>query len=120
MMAKYKYHYNSHYGRKLPRKLKKRILGRKLNKRKLKELIESVRITRHKETNELIDIEPYDFCPQCGCRATQFIDHNVGYPEIWIEDRCLRCNAWVGGADNSRYEHILEWKDNNGEIRYEG
>jgi len=120
-MAKYKYYYNSHYGQKLPRKLKKRILGKKLNKRKLKELIKSVRIIRDEEDrSEIVDIKPYVFCPQCGCSTTYHINHGVPYPEIWIEDRCLRCDAWVGGADNSRYEHILEWEDNNGEIRYEG
>jgi len=93
---------------KLPRKLKKIILGKKLNNKKLKELIQSVTMIRDKKTNDIIDIKPYLFCPNCGCTETRFIDHGVPYPEVWNEDRCLRCDAWVGGCDNSRYYHILE------------
>lgn len=73
-----------------------------LNKRKLEKLLSSVRKTEGGE------IEPYLFCPHCGCREVRSVDHNVEWPEIWTEDFCLRCGKYVGGADNSVHVHVLE------------
>lgn len=49
------------------------------------------------------------FCIKCGCTASRHLDHRIPYPEIWIEDFCLRCNAFFGGADNSDYKYELQY-----------
>lgn len=95
------------YGGKLPRRIKKQILGKKLNRRKLKALLASVKLDRNTE-GSVIGILPYMFCPNCGCESFHTIDHHAKWPEIWIEDYCRRCNHFVGGADNSPYITVFE------------
>ena len=92
---------------KMPRKYKKRALGKRLSKGELRKLIASVTIIQ-KKYPQPPEIKPYTFCPKCGCRSERIFDHGVPYPEIWVDSYCARCGAWVGGADNSRWGHVLE------------
>ena len=94
-------------GEKLPRKIKKQVLGRRLNRKALKALLSTVEIA-YLEDGQIGDILPFTFCPSCGCEAVEPINHSAEWPEVWEEDRCLRCGRWVGGADNSHYHHVLE------------
>ena len=99
---------------KLPRKLKKRILGKRISKSKLRRKLDAVVIYKPAKTcyeSASMNCEP--FCPHCGCEAIRFIDHRAEYPEMWTEDRCMRCDAVVGYIDNSPYIHALECKDND-------
>lgn len=87
-------------GRKAPRKQKKAIIGTVLNKSKLRKRIHQYITT---------DMEGLEFCPSCGCHLIRSRYHDeVEYPEIWEEWFCVRCNEYLGGADNSAYKHILE------------
>ena len=92
---------------KLPRKLKKKYIGKRMNKRALKALIESTTMIEHKYP-ETPTILPFEFCPDCGCREVRCTGEMASYPETWVEEYCARCNSYVGGADNSRYHHVLE------------
>lgn len=47
-------------------------------------------------------------CPVCGDYRMNIYDHQVGYPEIWVDWNCKNCGQWVGGADNSLPAHITE------------
>lgn len=76
----------------LPRKLKKKHFGVLKNKNKI---VKSI----------LNNEQP---CYKCGCLRIENLDHDVGYPEVWIETFCTRCDTYVGGADNSRYEHFSD------------
>jgi len=97
---------------KLPRKLKKQILGNRVNKTKLRKMLDAVVIYKAAKTcyeGPTMNCDP--FCPHCGCDAVRCINHYAEYPEMWIEDRCLRCDAVVGYIDNSPYVHALECKE---------
>lgn len=75
-----------------PRKLKKRYLGVLRSKNKIAQSIK-----RYEQP-----------CYNCGCLYGKTLNHNVGYPEIWVETFCDRCGTFIGGADNSRYEHLSD------------
>lgn len=77
----------------IPRKIKKLLVGRKLNK--------SHRLREFKNNN-------FYFCPKCGCQNFHTINHDVEYPEVWIETKCINCNYKVGSADNSEFELFHE------------
>ena len=96
-------------GEKLPRKVKKAVLGKKINKSKLKKLIQSVKIIKSPSNiYEQYIVKPYLFCPNCGCRITIDIEHSVTYPDLWIDTHCARCKKIVGTIDNSPFIHVLE------------
>ena len=80
-------------GYHIPRKAKKQIIRNKLNKSK--------RLLEFKKGN-------FDFCPKCGCKEFKHIHHDVEFPEIWIETKCISCGYHVGGADNSSFELFHE------------
>ncbi|RJR07933.1 hypothetical protein C4588_06190 [Candidatus Parcubacteria bacterium] len=92
---------------KLPRKIKKEFLGRRVKKQHLKKLLSSVKITQNKYPGEP-KIEPYEFCPACGCRSSYLVYHGAQDQEVYETAYCLRCHKEVGGADNSRFYHVLE------------
>ena len=93
-------------GVKMPRKIKKNVLGGKMSIPKLRKRIQAVKVSEINSNEiELSDM----FCPSCGCDRYRTVDHpEINFPEIWIEDFCLRCKKYVGGADNSFYKHVLE------------
>jgi len=97
----------TYYEIRIPRKLKKKYLGSKLNKTKLRKLINSVEIV-HNHPNDHIDILPYEFCPKCGCKGSSGTGNMASYPEHWEIFYCNRCNSATGSVDNSRFVHILE------------
>jgi len=99
---------------KLPRKVKKWLIGTLMKKSKLKALLKKVYVQDHEEYGPII--RPHEFCPKCGCMETIYVDHGVRYPEIWKDQKCMRCNFIVASADNSRWVHSLECKENNYEI----
>ena len=80
-------------GYHVPRKVKKSIIGVRLNK--------SRRLFEFKRGN-------FCFCPKCGCQGFKHIYHDVEYPEVFMETKCVCCGYHVGGADNSRYEFFHE------------
>jgi len=92
-------------GEKLPRKIKKALLGPKMSTSKLRKRLSRVKVFRiNANEREATDI----FCPHCGCNHHRTVDHpEIEQPEIWIEEFCLRCGKYVGGADNSFYSHVL-------------
>lgn len=97
---------------KLPRKLKKKKLGKKISRSSLNRLLKSVKIVEYKYPQPS-DILPFEFCPKCGCTHDKYIDHEVGYPEVWIETYCARCGFKTGTADNSPFHHCLECPEDN-------
>lgn len=108
--------YSSGFGfeTRMPRKIKKRLLGKRLNKSRLKKLLDSVRIIDHGDSgSHEVEILPYSFCPKCGCRQVRFVNMGVEYPERWVKIFCARCNFLVEMSDNSPYIHCLECKDDN-------
>lgn len=99
---------------KLPRKIKKHILGKLMSKCKLNRLLDSVTIGRGASTMfETADIQPYTFCPNCGCTKLRGGGNMSVHPEHWERFYCLRCNAVVGYIDNSPFIHALECKEND-------
>ena len=58
-------------------------------------------------------IEPYMFCPKCGCTKVRSTGNMVSYPEHWEEFYCLRCNKIVAAIDNSPFTHVLELKNHS-------
>ena len=77
---------------KLPRKIKKYILGRKLNKSKLRKLLSSVVVKESCKTMyERPVVEPYLFCPKCGCKDYIGTGNRTDYPEHWEYFHCIRC-----------------------------
>jgi len=106
-----------HYGEKLPRKVKKLLLGKRISQSKLNRLIKSVKVISHARTMyEVPVVEPYLFCPHCGCRGMRPTGNRVAYPEHWEDFHCERCREIVAYIDNSPFIHILEYKDNMGEF----
>lgn len=90
---------------RVPRKKKKFILGTKPTK---------------KEKNRLIEefFNNPDFghpvCHQCGCYGTYMVDHGVEYPEIYQDDKCLRCHTIVSYRDNSSTRYtVLNLKESH-------
>ena len=59
-----------------PRKLKKQIIGLKMGKSSLRQLLKKVKVIPQLHSREST-IEPYAFCPKCGCTAGEFFDHGV-------------------------------------------
>ena len=111
-----KINYNKLYhaitnGEKLPRKTKKFILGKKMSQTKLRSLIESVELIPTGDND--IKIKPFLFCPHCGCKDLFGTGNQTEYPEHWEQFYCQRCGQQVGCIDNSRFIHILEYKDDN-------
>jgi len=86
-------------GDKLPRKKKKALLGKRLGKQNIGNRIE----------NWIKGVDRIDFCPKCGCPFMYSTGNMAEYPEVWENFYCLRCRAMVGAADNSPFQHVLEW-----------
>lgn len=104
---------------RLPRKIKKSFLGKRMNKSKLKKLLDSVKITKTPDTMyDRYNITPYLFCPNCGCIHTRSTGNMTSYPEHWEHFYCLRCNKLVGAIDNSPYYHVLEFSENNYDFNF--
>lgn len=97
---------------KIPRKIKKIILGPKLNKAKLRKLLLSVKITTNKYP-EPATIEPYEFCPKCGCTMIISTGNMSAYPESYVKNFCARCGYLVALQDNSPWMSCLEFPENN-------
>jgi transcription initiation factor IIE alpha subunit len=100
-----------YYGEKLPRKIKKAILGKKISQTKLRRLIGSVELIPT-DDNDMV-IKPFLFCPNCGCKLLFGTGNKAEYPEHWEQFYCQRCRQQVGCIDNSRFIHLLEYKDEN-------
>lgn len=92
---------------KLPRKLKKKLLGLRLSQTKIRALLKNIKVTPASGSNSTI-VEPYPFCPKCGCTAIRFSGNRVPYPERWDSGYCVRCGNHVVESDNSPYYHVLE------------
>jgi len=96
----------------MPRKLKKDWLGKRLRKSQLKKLLSTVKIIKGCHTmHDRPVIEPYMFCPHCGCTGMYGSGNKAGYPEHWEYFYCLRCKKIVGYIDNSPFIHALECKE---------
>jgi DNA-directed RNA polymerase subunit RPC12/RpoP len=97
-------------GEKVPRKWKKKVLGRKVGKQNLTRLLKTVVVLSNAKTMyESPKIEPYAFCPNCGCTQDYGTGNMTTYPEHWEIFRCLRCRSTVGAIDNSPYYHVLQF-----------
>lgn len=111
-MAKINYrkaYYAMRYGDKLPRKVKKALLGKRMSKCRLNRLLKSVKIVESCKTMfEFPIIEPYAFCPNCGCTEMTGTGNMTTYPEHWEDFHCVRCRTVVAKIDNSPFIHILE------------
>ena len=92
--------------RKHSRKEKKALLGFRLSKSKIKKLLQGTALIG-RGIDTIID--PYPFCPVCGCAHVDWVHHSVAYPERWETGYCARCGQKVCESDNSPYVHILEW-----------
>lgn len=92
---------------KLPRKLKKKILGDRLSQTKIRKLIKEMKVTPAKGADPTL-VEPYEFCPKCGCCGIRWFNHGAEYPERWVSGYCMRCDNKVMESDNSPYVHVLE------------
>ena len=93
---------------KYPRKLKKKILGIRASKSKLKRMIKEINVIHTSEIYSPSKIEPFEFCPYCGCTEVNHGTNRTMYPEIWQIDTCSRCGQQVAEIDNSVRVHILE------------
>ncbi len=102
--------------RLMPRKVKKIWLGRRLTKCKLKLLLERVEVIPPTNGHDSAIINPYPFCPKCGCVNTIRTGNMVEYPERYEKEFCARCNFLVVLSDNSPYYHCLENKGYNYEL----
>jgi len=100
-----------HFGEinEVSRKTKKNIIGKKMNKRKLKKRLDAVVVTRNKYPNSAT-ISDY-FCPRCGCDSTKSTGNMAEYPELYVQDHCLRCRFLVSEADNSPTYFALEFPE---------
>ena len=95
---------------KLSRKCKKLILGKKLSKKQIREAVNRFNVLHHqKHIYEPTVTTGQLFCPWCGCTETRSSGNMVEYPELWEKIYCLRCSKLVEEADNSTYQHVLEW-----------
>lgn len=92
-------------GWKVSRKDKLAWIGRKLNKSRIRRRL--INAKKEVKVNDEKSLESLNFCYKCGCHSTYAIDHEVGYPEIWVEYFCLRCHTLVMYADNSPYTSML-------------
>jgi hypothetical protein len=93
----------------ISRKTKKRLLGRIMNRRILKERLSLVVVTErnYPEPATISDC----FCPKCGCEATRSTGNMAEYPEVWVNEFCLRCGFLVGTADNSPWISCLQFPE---------
>ena len=92
---------------KLPRKVKKAVLGLRKTKNQIKEHYRGAIIFLHKyPTSSELTVEI--ICPKCGCHYQRYNNHNVGYPEVYWEGFCARCNYLMCGADNSPVYQFYE------------
>lgn len=98
--------------RRLPRKMKKLLFGKVIKGRNLKKLLANVTVTQNKYPKQA-GIEPYEFCPKCGCVATNQTENMATYPESWIKVFCARCGFLVATQDNSPWMHCLEFSEDN-------
>ena len=107
----WKFHELYSDGEKIPRKLKKELLGPRWSKSKIRKMIKSLKVNyrRPDQRHLAAIILPFEFCPYCGCTETFGVDHEISYPDVWIESFCLRCREKVGEADNSTFSHVLEY-----------
>jgi len=92
---------------KLSRRLKKKLLGNKISRKKLRILLQTYKVFPNKYP-ESSTIEPFEFCPKCGCTEYYFTNNMATYPEQWIEYYCYRCDNLVASVDNSPFIHVLE------------
>lgn len=102
------------FGDRLPRRTKKAILGKRMSKGKLKKLLKTVKVI--KGADSIYDapiIEPYAFCPHCGCDLMIGEGNGSDYPEHCEYFSCARCHEIVGYIDNSPFIHALECEDYN-------
>ena len=107
-------YYALRYGYPIPRKTKKALLGNRMSKSKLRTLLASVKIGKPTTTMyESSEIEPYEFCPNCGCTLMFGSGNLTAHPEHWEKFYCGRCNDIVAYIDNSPFVHALECKEEN-------
>lgn len=97
-------------GDKVPRKWKKKVLGKRLGSGTLSVLLSKVKVISSAKTMyETPKVEPYMFCPKCGCTQDYGTGNMTTYPEHWEIFKCLRCRSVVGGIDNSPFYHVLQF-----------
>ena len=80
-----------------------------MSKKDLKELLKTVKVIKSAET--MFDkpiIEPYMFCPECGCREMESFGNKVFYPEHYEKFYYVGCENLVAYIDNSPFIHALE------------
>ena len=93
----------------LSRKRKRQILGLRMRRKRLRMLLRSFVVLERAHGMQGTIIQPFPFCPKCGCESVQWIDHPVEWPERWEEGYCQRCGFKVWESDNSPYRHVLEF-----------
>lgn len=106
--------YRFYQGEKVPRKIKKLLLGLRQNKSKLRKRLKNVKVLNKGRCGD-IELNDY-FCPKCGCECQDIVDHEVGYPEKWVDYYCMRCGNHVAFVDNSPYTHCLTFPEYNYEL----
>ena len=94
----------------MSRKQKLKKMGRKISKKKLRELLASVKVIKNKYPQPAT-ILPFEFCPKCGCQEINRTGNMVAPPEVYDKAFCARCGFLVAMADNSPYYHCLESQD---------
>jgi hypothetical protein len=108
-MKRHMSYFFKHYGdiRSVSRKTKKAIIGTRISRKKLRERLATVVVTRNKypEPATISD----EFCPKCGCESSRTTENMAEYPEVWVKEFCLRCGFLLGMADNSPWVSCLEF-----------
>lgn len=59
-------------------------------------------------------------CPVCGCTGRRRNTHNVGYPDIWLEETCSRCGRLLCWADNTPTYEVCDEIRRLKHITYKG
>lgn len=107
--SKHLYRVLDHDYERIPRKLKKAIFGKRMKRSKLRALLESVTTTEAEyDGHKYTKVEPFEFCPCCGCTLTHGGDNRAQYPEVWRTYYCLKCFFPVATEDNGPYTHCLQ------------
>jgi predicted RNA-binding Zn-ribbon protein involved in translation (DUF1610 family) len=57
------------------------------------------------------NVEPFWFCPKCGCTVSRWTDRSVEYPQKYSRCNCSKCGFLVALIDNSPTIHCFEYKD---------
>lgn len=91
---------------KIPRKAKKYWIGEKQSKCKIRQRLRKVILTEIHTIYDGYGLSDH-FCTKCGCSIYKTTGNMAEYPEIYVIERCARCNHIVAEADNSPFYHEI-------------